>query len=100
MAQQKLVATADIVLPEGMDVFAGAEHAKGAKTVLEQAAKEIAKTFPGFAFSYTVANYRVPGAPTPGRRSAAQIAADKVAADAAAAAAAKAAPNGGAPATA
>lgn len=68
MARQKLIATGEIVLPEGMDVFQGVEHAKAARTVLEQAEKEIKKTFPDFSFKFEVGTYRAPGSPTPGRR--------------------------------
>lgn len=68
MARQKLIATGEIVLPEGMDVFQGVKQAETAKTVLEQAEKEIKKTFPDFSFKFEVGTYRVPGSNPPGRR--------------------------------
>lgn len=95
---QKLVATGELVLPEG-DIFEVTDKARSARTVLEQAAKEIQKTFPDFKFLFTVGMVRAAGAGTPGRKSAATIAAEKAAAEAAAAAAnGKAGAGAGAPA--
>lgn len=87
MARQALTATAQVVLPENMDVFAGVAKAESARNILLQAQAEIQKTFPDFVFSFSAGVYKDPNAPRRGRRSASETAA-------AAAAAAQAAPNG------
>lgn len=77
MAAQKLVALGELVLPEG-DIFEVTDKARGARTVLEQAEKEIRKSFPDFKITFSVASVRNPpaeGAGKPGRKSAAEIAA-------------------------
>lgn len=93
MAEQKLVATGECKLGTG-DMFELAEKAKLARHVLQQAEKEIQKTFPDFKFICTTANYRDPNAGTPGRKSAAQKEADAAAAAAAEAAKANGAGEG------
>ncbi len=64
---QKLVATGEMKMPEG-DVFEVTDKARGARTILEQAATEIKKTFPDFGFTFSVAQIRAEGAKTPGRK--------------------------------
>jgi hypothetical protein len=89
MARQKLLVSGEIVLPEG-DIFEATDKARSARTILDQAQKEIQKTFPDFQLTFDVGMVRAApkeGARTPGRK-------------AGAAGAAAGAPNGGAAATA
>lgn len=89
MARQKLLVTGEIVLPEG-DIFEATDKARSARTILDQAATEIRKTFPDFNLMFDVGTVRAApkeGAKKPGR----PAAGEKPAAGA---------PNGGAPATA
>lgn len=83
MAKQKLVVTGEIVLPETTDIFEATDKARSARTILEQAQKEIQKTFPDFKFNFSVAQVRAEGSGRPGRKSAADIAAAKAAEEAA-----------------
>lgn len=87
MAKQALTATAQVVLPENVDVFEGVKRAESARNILLQAQAEIQKTFPDFVFHFSAGSYKDPNAPRRGRKSATETAA-------AAAAAAAAAPNG------
>lgn len=94
-AKQKLVATGEIMLPETTDIFEATDKARSARTILEQAQKEIQKTFPDFRFNFSVAQVRAEGSGRPGRKSAEQKAAEaKAVEEAAAAAAAAGAGNG------
>lgn len=79
MAKQALTATAQVVLPENVDVFEGVKRAESARNILLQAQAEIQKTFPDFVFHFAAGTYKDPNAPRRGRRSVAEIEAEKTA---------------------
>lgn len=57
---QKMVATLEFALPEG-DLFVIADKAKSARTVMEQAVKEIQKSFGDAKVSFAMAQIRAAG---------------------------------------